>query len=199
MTVLALPDGWLERLAKGPYDATSLRAWLASRWAILFSHPEDFAQEQLEMDRWISIVSRSFGERGVAPVALSRPGRDPGQGWLGRLAAAGRESVAVLTLDPPSSGAVADPAAAELRARIAGSGPRLAMILDPALRCRRTLSYRLPAELPSPLDLIGWAASLRKRDRLEESPRETWWEPALPISSGWARNARYAVAQAGRG
>ncbi len=198
MTVLALPDSRLEQPAKGPYDATSLRAWLTGRWAILFSHPEDFAQEQLEMDRWLNVVSRSFVERDVAAVALSRHGCDPGQGWLGRLAALGREPAAVLTLDPPAAGAFADPAAAELRARIARGEPRLAMIVDPALRCRRALSYQPPTELPSPLDLIGWAAALRKRDHLEESPGETWEEPALPLPSAWTRNARHAFAQAGR-
>lgn len=180
MTILPLPDSRLEICTKRVYGAASLRAWLGDRWAILFSHPQDFAQEQLEMDRWISVLSRTFGARGVAPLALARVGYDPESGWLGRLAALDRESAAVLSLDPPLTGALTDPSASALRADIARSGPRFAMIIDPSGRCRRTLSYRQPAELPSPLDLIGWAVALRKRDRAGESQREAP-EPWLPI------------------
>lgn len=163
MALLALPDSRLEVPAKRTCGASSLRPWLADRWAILFSHPEDFSQEELEMDRWISIVGRTFRGHGVAPVALARIGRDPQQGWLGRLAVLNSETAAVLTLDSPLSGIPADLSADALREHIARSGPRFAMIVDCDLRCRRTLSYRLPAGLPSPLDLIGWAVALRKK------------------------------------
>jgi hypothetical protein len=194
MTVVALPQSRLELSAKRMSDATSLQAWLADRWAILFSHPEDFAQEQLEMDRWVSVLSRSFGARGVAPVALARAGSDSEQGWLARLAALDSGSAAVLALAPPH-GAFADLSASALRARIARSGPRLAMIVDSSLRCRRTLSYRLPAALPSPLDLIGWAAALRKRDHAEESRYDVPEPSSLATQSSWMRNTRYSVAQ----
>lgn len=42
------------------------------------------------------------------------------------------------------------------------------MIIDSDARRRRTLRYRAPGDLPSPLDLIGWAVALRKRDRAQE-------------------------------
>ncbi len=198
MTVLALPDSRLEHLANGSCDAASLRGWLAHRWAILFSHPEDFAQEQLEMDRWVSVLSRSLGERGVAALALARGAQDPTQGWLGRLAALDPESTAVLALDePPPVTLLVDLAAAALRARIGRSGPRFAMVIDSSLGCRRELSYRSPTELPSPLELIGWAVALRKRDRVEHDARETP-QSSLPIQSDRARGARYALAQAAR-
>ena len=142
-------------------EATSLRRWLADRWAILFSHPEDFAQETMEMDRWISVLGRSFAACGVVPIALARPGCEAEGGWLGQLAALDRESTAVLALPP--AGFPAESSTSALRADIGCSGPRLAMIIDRDARNRRTLSYRMPAALPSPLDLIGWAVSLRKR------------------------------------
>jgi len=179
MTGLALPDNRLEITVKRVSDAASLRAWLANRWAILFSHAEDFAQEQLEMDRWVSVLSRSFDGRDVSAVALARAGRDPEQDWPGRLAALGPGCAAVLTPDPAAS-PVADLATGALRALIARSGPRFAMILDSNLRCRRALSYRPPAELPSPLDLIGWAVALRRRDGIAPGSRETA-EPARPM------------------
>jgi len=172
MTVLARPDSRLEVPAKQAGDAASLRTWLMDRWAILFSHPEDFAQEQLEMDRWVSILGRTFSARGVVPVALARAGSDPEEGWLGRLAALDGGAAAILPLDPlPAT--LADLSAWALRAQIARNGPRFAMIIDCGLRQRRTLSYRLPAELPSPLDLIGWAVALRRRDHVVDSRYET--------------------------
>lgn len=163
MTVLARSDDRLEISAERLGDAASLRSWLEDRWAILFSHPADFTQEQMEMDRWVCVLGRSFGERGVAPVALARAGRNPEQGWLGRLAALGQHRAAALALEPPAVPS-ADLATRALRALIARNGPQFAMIIDSNLRCHRALSYRLPAELPSPLELLGWAVALRKRD-----------------------------------
>ena len=197
MKILSLAEGCPETCRIGMSGADALRARLSERWAILFSHPEDFAQEELEMDRWISVLSRSFVAQGVIPMALAGVGRDPEQSWLGRLVALSRESADVLTLDPSPRGAPADLAAAALLTLIARSGPRFAMIIDSSLRCRRTLGYRLPTELPSPLDLIGWAVALRKRDEAECGPRATP-EPWLPALPGRARSARYALAQAGR-
>lgn len=162
--VMAPPDSRLHVAPRQLCDAPALRMRLAGRWALLFSHPDDFAQEQLEMDRWVSVVSRSFVDLGLLPVALARPGAHPEPGWLDRVAALDAGSTAVLMLDPPAPGTVADFAANALRAEIARSGPRFAMIIDSKLRCRRLLSYRLRAGLPSPLDLIGWAAALRRRD-----------------------------------
>jgi len=192
MTIVALPHGRLEICESR--DPASLRAWLAGRWLILFSHPDDFAQEQLEMDRWISVLGRGFRGCGVVPVALARAGKDPEQGWLGRLAALDSGSAAVLAVDAPSV-AAADFSAGALRAQISRSGPRFAMIADSQLRCRRILSYRLPSELPSPLDLAGWTVALRKRDRDREYEVP---EPLPEIRSVWWRHARHPMPQVGR-
>lgn len=197
MTALVFAESRLERPRKRVCDTTLLRASLAPRWAVLFSHPEDFAQEQLESDRWLSVLARSFKARGVLPVALARPGSEPERGWLDQLAALGGESAAVLTLDDPSI-ALADRPECAFRAQIARSGPRFAMILDSSLRCRRTLSYSSPVDLPSPLELIGWAVALRQREHGEGSPSEAPRYP-LPIRPASVRGARYAFAQVGWG
>jgi len=171
MTTLALAGERLEMRAQRRTGGLSLRAWLAGRWAIVFSHPEDFAQEQLEMDRWIGILSRSFSAWGIAAVALLQAGCDAERGWLGRLAGPGLDPAATLSLEPRNCAApptVADFALGGLRADIARNGPRFALIIDSDLRCHRTLRYRLPGELPSPLELVGWAVALRKRDRTLE-------------------------------
>lgn len=117
----------------------------------------------MEADRWISVLSDSFCAHCVAPLALLRPGRDTEEGWLGRLAAT-RNCAAVLSLSALKPTALADVTAGALRADIARSGPRFTMIIDPDLRQRRALSHRLPSDLPSPLDLLGWAVALRKKD-----------------------------------
>jgi len=197
MTALTFPESRLESPRKRVCDTNLLRASLAPRWAVLFSHPEDFAQEQLESDRWLSVLARSFKARGVLPVAVARPGSDPEQGWLGQLAALDGESVAVLTLDDPSI-ALAELSESALRAQIARSGPRFALILDSSLRCRRTLSYSSPVDLPSPLELIGWAVALRQREDGEGGPSEATRYP-LPIRPASARGAHYAFAQVGWG
>ncbi len=194
MNLLAVPGSPSRAPAERVYGATSLRAWLSDRWAILFSHPEDFAQEQLEMDRWVSVLSRAFAAHGVAPVALARAGNDLAQGWLGGLAALQDASAAVLSLDPVPGGPP-DCRAAALRTHIARNGPRLALLLDPSLRCRRALSYGAPAGLPSPLELIGWGVALRRRDQgasLRSEPAS-----ALPIRPGWMANVPFSIARAG--
>jgi len=195
MTRLAFAESRLETLRRRVCDTTLLRASLAPRWAILFSHPDDFAQEQLEADRWLTVLARSFAARGVVPLALARPGSSPEQGWLGQLAALDSDSAAVLALDGRSA-ALEDPSEDALRAQIARSGPRFVMLLDSSLRCRRTLSYRPPADLPSPLELIGWTVALRKRDPAEAGHCETR-EPAVRIRSDWVPAAGYRCASAG--
>jgi hypothetical protein len=164
MTTLALADERLGICVRRLSGGMALQGWLAGRWAILFSHPQDFAQEQWEMDRWISVLSQGFRAQGVAAVALCPADREPEESWLGRLAALNRECAATLCLDPSQPAAPADFAAGALRADIARTGPRFAMIIDSDVRCRRTLRYRPPGELPSPLDLIGWAVAQRRRE-----------------------------------
>ena len=184
MTTLALADR-IEAHGQRMSEAHSLRTWLAGRWAILFSHPDDFAQEQWEMDRWISVLSRSLRGHEVAAVALTRPGHNIGENDLGQLAALGGELAAVLALQPRPPALPAELAADTLRADIARSGPRFAMISDSSPRCRRVLSYRRPAELPSPLDLIGWAVALRKRDEAGRRQSGERVEPDWPLQ--WDR------------
>lgn len=186
MAIVTMPDSRPYVLPKRICDAVSLRAWLAGRWIILFSHPDDFSQEQFEMDRWVTVLSRSLGERGVAAVALARAGLHPEQGWLGHLAALERRSAAILALEPLMSRTLPDASGRALSTRISRCGPRFAMIMDSELHCRRALSYRLPAELPSPLDLIGWTVALRKRHRDEERAPEPR-DPARAPRPGWAR------------
>ncbi|HEY1889362.1 MAG TPA: hypothetical protein VGG63_03105 [Steroidobacteraceae bacterium] len=84
----------------------------------------------------------------------------------GRLARPGLDPAATLSLERRNFAAhpaLADFGMGAQGADIARNGPRFAMIIDFDLRCHRALRYRLPGELPSPLELIGWAVALRHR------------------------------------
>src|SRR5262249_377314 len=50
-----------------------------------------------------------------------------------------------------------------LREAIERRGQRFAMIIDNALHIRKTFTYSVLSNLPSPLELLGWADALRAR------------------------------------
>ena len=58
-------------LAELPNEAMLLHRRREQRWAILFSHPQDFLEDSLAMDRWIEVLSRSFVE-GVRAYLIVR-------------------------------------------------------------------------------------------------------------------------------
>jgi alkyl hydroperoxide reductase subunit AhpC len=153
------PFGWL----MGPLGTTSLslRAWLRGGWAILFSHPDDFVNYDLEMDRWLVITQRAFAERRIQPIALASPALDPEHNWVTQVSGDCRE---VLLEDPVQqhSGPV-DLQIPVLREALERPGHRFAMIIDNTLRIQKMFTYSAPSNLPSPLELLGWADALRAR------------------------------------
>ena len=54
-----------------PLPAAALRRWLHGRWALLFSHPDDFAAYGFESDRWLVHVQEAFAAADVRPLALA--------------------------------------------------------------------------------------------------------------------------------
>jgi hypothetical protein len=145
----------------------ALRVWLSERWAILFSHPCDFDREELERERWLSVLSRSFREHRVQAIALARPVHDTRAAVPGWLAELGDGCAATLSI-VPTRGAAPQICGSGLPAQISGSDSRVVIIIDPDLRCRRTLRYRAALDAPSPLELLGWAVALRERDSRRE-------------------------------
>jgi alkyl hydroperoxide reductase subunit AhpC len=139
----------------------SLRTWLREAWAILFSHPDDFVRCDLEMDRWLVVARRAFAERDVRPIALASPKLDPNRNWVTQVSGDDRT---VLLEDPARQhfGPV-DLQTPVLREEIERSDRRFVMIIDSALRKQKMFTYDTPANLPSPLEFLGWAEALRSK------------------------------------
>jgi hypothetical protein len=142
----------------------SLRAWLRGGWAILFSHPDDFCSHDLETDRWLIVTQRVFAERDIRPIALASPSLDPERSWVTQVTG---DSRTVLLEDPTQQhfGPV-DLQTPVLRETIEQAGRRFVMIIDSGLRRQKVFQYDTLADLPSPLEFLGWAEALRRSPAL---------------------------------
>jgi alkyl hydroperoxide reductase subunit AhpC len=162
MAILVLPESAGERSTE---FSISLRHWLDGRWAVLFSHPDDFVHCELELDRWIAIVGGAFRQARVQPIALARRQRPVDRGWIS--AASGTSARVMLYEEPRSDWCAVDLAARRLHEHISASTQRFAMIIDATMRRRKTFLYDAAERPPSPLDLIGLASKLRESAQQE--------------------------------
>jgi hypothetical protein len=145
-----------------PGEHPGLRAWLRNDWAILFSHPYDFVRCDLEMDRWLAVVQRAFAGCRIRPLALASPTLEPQDGWVSQVSGDPR----TVLLEGPALGSAgaADLQAHALHHDICSlGGRRYVMIIDGALCPRRTFTYKGLADVPSPLEFLGWADAARAR------------------------------------
>jgi hypothetical protein len=148
-----------ERTRFGPGAAASpLRTWLAGDWALLFSHPHDFANYDVEADRWLVLLQRAFENARVRPVALACGSSADAamDGWLVEVTEA--RMCVTLGDDLPH---IADFGLHALRGAIERANSRFVMIIDAALHLRRTFAYSPRDRLPSLFDLIATAEKVR--------------------------------------
>ncbi|MDB6044389.1 MAG: hypothetical protein JWM63_2940 [Gammaproteobacteria bacterium] len=147
----------------------SLRTWLREGWTILFSHPDDFVRYDLEIDRWLVVVQRAFAARRIRPLALASSTQDVERSWISQVSGDTRR----LLLDDLSrqGSSAVDLQSHALRAEIAVPGRRFVMIIDSELRTRRTFSYSSLSDLPSPLEFLGWADTLRTKQAADTGAR----------------------------
>jgi hypothetical protein len=141
---------------EGSLPAVALRRWLHGRWALLFSHPDDFAAYGFESDRWLVHVQEAFAATDIRPLALAG---DHEAGWVTEVGGC----TTSLALDEIQRYPVAR-ASREEALRIAAFEPatRFVMTLDAALRLRRTFVYTKSDRVPSPMDLAVLAKGLRE-------------------------------------
>jgi hypothetical protein len=133
-----------------PLPAAALRRWLHGRWALLFSHADDFAAYGFESDRWLIHVYEAFAAADVRPLALADRQE---AGWVTEVGGC----TTTLRFDLDS---------------------RFVLTLDAALRVRRTFVYAQGDRLPSPMDLAALAREAR--DKALIGPRVVRDMPAIP-------------------
>jgi hypothetical protein len=143
----------------------SLQHLLEGRWAVLFSHPDDFACYGFECDRWLEEVRQAFTAAGVRPLALQAAilggcswVSDVGGALLGRPAGWLLGGLSRLLYNGPERG-------------------RFVLMLDDLLWPRRTFRYEPGGALPSPIEFAAAAGALR---RISPSLRE--YSPACRAS-----------------
>ena len=166
----SVPDAIAQDAAS---PAVALRRWLHGRWALLFSHPDDFAAYGFESDRWLVHVEEAFAATDIRPLALA--GRHE-TGWVSAVSGC----TTSLELDEIQRYPVARESREEaLRSAAFEPSSRFVMTLDAALRLRRTFVYTQQDRLPSPMDLAVIAKGLRDgaKDRHAAASRNT---PAIP-------------------
>jgi hypothetical protein len=149
-----------------------LRAWLKEEWLILFSHPGDFVRCELELDRWLAVIQRSFAGSRVKPLELLPAHAGVAEGsWITQVSGDARHVRLAEVLSGSSN--ARDLRLYALREEIAAlDRRRFVMILDDSLRIRRTYAYSALTEVPSPLEFLGWAAAARAKSAATAWARE---------------------------
>lgn len=148
------------------HSSIPLREWLDGRWAILFSHPDDFVRCELELDRWLGIAGSAFQHARIRPIALARRTCPIDQGWVSQLSG---DHCLVSLHERWNGRALLDFPSSRLRACIDSIDERFAMVIDPTLRQRRTWMYGAADQPPSPLDLVRLACRLRNEPMHERT------------------------------
>ena len=155
-----------------PLSAAAVRRWLHGRWALLFSHPDDFASYGFESDRWLVHVQEALTTADIRPLALAGPHE---ASWVTDVGGC----TTTLALDEIQRYPVARDSHEEaLRCAAFGPAARFVMTLDASLRLRRTFVYTQRDQLPSPMDLAALARGVREGVRLSRTIVR--YTPAIP-------------------
>lgn len=158
------------RIARGhafrpPMSPSFLRAWLRGRWAVLFSHPHDFASSGFEADRWVECVREAFDGTAVRAIGIRADDDWNEARWIREV---GGCFIRPQTLHLLARGQRTAAQEIDLSACLDSATHRFVTILDGSLRPRRTLVYQTPDQAPSPIGLAAIAASRRERAEVGE-------------------------------
>lgn len=141
-------------------SVATLRDWLQGRWALLFSHPDDFASYGFEMDRWIVHVSETFAVARVSALALTGRKARIDNTWVNAI---GGSEIAIRSSDAHRTNGTMQARERTLISTVISQTARFVLIVDESLRPRRTYAYSPLDRLASPIDLAWMAHRLRER------------------------------------
>src|SRR5688572_11117084 len=149
-TLLLTEDGWAHP-HEPDQDRPTLRTWLRDGWAMLFSHPDDFLTYDMESDRLLKVIEKTYADRDVRPMAVTRDSVAIDRGWVAHVS-----GHAIVRLD---EGATSNTDIIDLRTRtlsdhLTSIGQRFVVLVDSLLRRRKTFVYRRCVSMPSPLDFL---------------------------------------------
>jgi alkyl hydroperoxide reductase subunit AhpC len=120
-----------------------LREWLGGQWAVLFSHPEDFAPHPTTPEGFITLLADDFAACGAKPISLDDGrGEESTPSWLDF---AGADTTNVVLNSDVESAHVVDLAERTLSMKLerlaSHSASRFVIVLDEKARCRTTITY----------------------------------------------------------
>jgi len=124
---------------------------LCGRWALVFSHADDFLDMGLEADRWLVQMKSAFTAAFVRPIALST---SPAT-WIAQVGGA-TANIEAAALFPNAAGPDAT-----AREAVNQSG-RFVSVMNAHMQPKRTFTYRGSTSLPSPLELLGMANAMQQ-------------------------------------
>jgi hypothetical protein len=140
-----------------------LNIWLDGRWALLFSHPERFADYGFEADRWLVQLRDAFDWARVRPIAIGIANE---AGWVSRT---GGRYVPLHSVE--------DCLPTQWGTRTGrGETEHSVTIFDSSMRARRTFIYPLDGQTPSPIALAQTVARLRASSASTQPGKD--WAPS---------------------
>ncbi len=155
-----------------PLPAAAVRRWLHGRWALLFSHPDDFASYGFESDRWLVHVQEAFAAADIRPLALAGPHE---AGWVTEVGGC----TTTLALDEIQRYPVARDSREEaLRCAAFGPDARFVMTLDAVTAAASHV--RLRAARPVAVADGSRALARGARDGVQLSRTISRGTPAIP-------------------
>lgn len=160
LTLARADIGFDARLA----GAIALSDWLDGRWGLIFSHPQDFAAQGLEADRWRSLVAEALETMQVRPLRLQSLEQRYAS-WIEQIAE-GDQLLALERRKRVSSDDLSARAAA-LRSVLSRSTERFVAIVDERMQLRHVFVYSAAHRIPCVFDVIALVDVLREEVLVE--------------------------------
>lgn len=176
--------------ASDTISVPSLRRWLGGRWALFFSHPDDFATYGFETDRWLEYVRDAFIANDLRALGPADTAQESCASWTAKIGdVAPRSCMDELrrmlsrehSLMTSSEGRQPD------------AWRRFVLLLDDAAQVRWSLRYRSEERLPSPIELASFAKAKRMQPIASKRPMQAQPRVQLrivPTARSWRTGER---------